>query len=125
MRGDLYRRRADIIGFVNGIPLVFMECKNVHKDLQRRLRARTWPTTRTPSRISSTTTPLSCLGNGVDAKMGSISSRFEHFHEWKRLAEEEPGAVDMETLLKGVCEQTQLHGHVENFIVFDDPAASR
>jgi type I restriction enzyme R subunit len=30
VRGDLYRRRADIIGFVNGIPLLFVECKNVH-----------------------------------------------------------------------------------------------
>ena len=26
--GSLYRRRADIVGFVNGIPLLFMELKN-------------------------------------------------------------------------------------------------
>ncbi len=25
VRGDLYRRRADIVGFVNGMPLLFME----------------------------------------------------------------------------------------------------
>jgi hypothetical protein len=29
VRGDLYRRRADIVGFVNGLPLLFMELKNV------------------------------------------------------------------------------------------------
>ena len=34
VRGDLYRRRADIIGFVNGIPLLFMELKNLNKDIR-------------------------------------------------------------------------------------------
>ena len=46
-------------------------------------------------------------GNGNKAKIGSISSEFEHFNDWKRLAEEEPGVVDMETLLKGVCVRRQ------------------
>ena len=27
VQGDLYRRRMDIVGFVNGIPLLFVECK--------------------------------------------------------------------------------------------------
>jgi type I restriction enzyme R subunit len=60
------------------------------------------------------------LGNGDKAKIGSISSRFEHFHEWKRLAEEEPGVVDMETLLKGICDKRNFMDPFENFIVFDD-----
>ncbi len=34
VRGDLYRRRADIVGFVNGLPLLFVECKNIHKNLK-------------------------------------------------------------------------------------------
>ncbi len=32
--GDLYRRRADIVGFINGIPLLFMELKNITKDIR-------------------------------------------------------------------------------------------
>jgi len=32
--GDLYRRRADIVGFVNGLPLLFMELKNLSKDIR-------------------------------------------------------------------------------------------
>ena len=27
IKGDLYRRRADVVGFVNGLPLLFIECK--------------------------------------------------------------------------------------------------
>lgn len=34
VQGDLYRRRADIVGFVNGLPLLFIECKNIHRDLK-------------------------------------------------------------------------------------------
>lgn len=32
--GDMYKRRADLIGFVNGLPLVFIELKAVHKRLE-------------------------------------------------------------------------------------------
>jgi type I restriction enzyme, R subunit len=35
IKGALYRRRADIVGFVNGLPVLFMELKNVHRDLRR------------------------------------------------------------------------------------------
>src|SRR3970282_2175137 len=60
------------------------------------------------------------LANGSDARIGALSGRFEHFHEWKRLAEKEPGAVDMETLLKGICDKSNFLDLFENFIVFDD-----
>ena len=50
------------------------------------------------------------FGNGDKARIGSITSRWGHFHEWKRLAEEESGAVDMQTLLKGGLRQAQLPG---------------
>ena len=62
------------------------------------------------------------FGNGEQAKIGSITSRWEHFNEWKRLAEETPGAVDMETLPKGVCDKGNFLDLVENFILFDESA---
>src|SRR5262249_6187297 len=55
------------------------------------------------------------LGNGDKAKLGSITSKFEHFHEWKRLHEEEPGVVDMETLLKGVWNKKTFWDLFEHF----------
>jgi len=121
VRGDLYRRRADIVGFVNGLPLLFMELKNVVKDIRLAYEQN--------FRDYKDTVPhlfhhnaFVVLANGVDAKIGSITSRFEHFHEWKRLDEDEPGVVDMETLLKGICEKTNFIDLLENFIVFDDQA---
>jgi len=119
IRGDLYRRRADIIGFVNGIPLLFMELKNVHREIRAAYEQNLSDYKDTVPHIFHHNAII-VLANGVDAKIGSVTSKFGHFHEWKRLAEDEPGAVSMETLLKGVFDKRNFMDIVENFIVFDD-----
>lgn len=119
VRGDLYRRRADIVGFVNGLPLLFMELKTVGRDI-RAAYEKNYKDYRDTVPHLFHHNAIVALANGVEAKIGSVSSRFEHFHAWKRLAEEEPGVVDMETLLKGVCDKANLIDLVENFILFDD-----
>lgn len=121
VRGDLYRRRADIVGFVNGLPLLFIECKNVHKDLEVAYNNNYKDYLDTIPHLFHWNAVL-MLGNGIQAKIGSLGSPYKFFHEWKRLAEEQPGLVDMETLLKGVCEKTNFLDLVENFIVFDESA---
>lgn len=60
------------------------------------------------------------LGNGIEAKVGTITSQYNHFADWKRLEEDEPGVVDMETLLKGICDKRNFMDLIENFILFDD-----
>lgn len=118
VRGDLYRRRADIIGFVNGLPLLFMELKNVSKDIRAAYEQNLKDYKDTIPHLFHHNAII-VLANGVDAKIGSLSSRFEHFHEWKRLEEDQPGIVDMETLLKGICEKKNFIDILENFIIFD------
>ena len=60
------------------------------------------------------------LGNGVDAKISSLSSKYEQFNDWKRLAESDPGVVDMETLIKGVHTKQDFLDLYEIFIIFDE-----
>jgi len=119
VRGDLYRRRADIVGFVNGLPLLFMELKTVGRDVRVAYENNFKDYQDTVPHLFHHNA-IVALANGVEAKIGSMTSRFEHFHEWKRLAEDEPGVVDMETLLKGVCDKANFIDLVENFILFDD-----
>ncbi|MFN3093751.1 type I restriction endonuclease subunit R [Bacillus pumilus] len=119
VQGRLYRRRPDIIGFVNGIPLLFIELKNVHRDIRQAYEGNL-------SDYKDTITHLFdhnafvFLSNGDEAKVGSISSKYEHFNEWKRLSEEDAGIVDLETLLKGTCTKENFMDLFENFILFDD-----
>ena len=119
VRGDLYRRRADIMGFVNGLPLLFIECKNIHRNLKAAFE-QNFSDYKTTIPHLFHHNAIVMFGNGEQAKIGSITSQWEHFHEWKRLAEEEPGVVDMETLLKGVCDKRNFMDLVENFILFDE-----
>lgn len=119
IQGDIYRRRADLVGYVNGIPLIFMEVKNLNKDVRAAYDQNYSDYKDTIPHLFHHNAMV-ILGNGVEAKLGTISSKYEHFHEWKRLHEEEPGEVDMATLLKGVCNKANLLDLLENFIVFDE-----
>ncbi|GBE06999.1 type I restriction enzyme EcoR124II R protein [bacterium BMS3Abin11] len=119
IRGDIYRRRADIIGFINGLPLLFIECKAIHKDVRHAYEMNLSDYKDTIPHLFHHNAFI-VLGNGVDAKIGSLSSKYNHFNDWKRLAEEEPGVVDMETLLKGVCNKRDFMDLFENFTLFDE-----
>ncbi|MGR9013275.1 MAG: type I restriction endonuclease, partial [Gammaproteobacteria bacterium] len=121
IKGELYRRRADVVGFVNGIPLLFMELKNLHKDIKAAYE-QNFADYKTAVPHLFHHNAFVILANGVDAKMGSITSKFEHFNDWKRLHEDSPGAVDMETLLKGTCSKANLMDIFENYILFDESA---
>ena len=119
IKGYLYHRRPDIIGFVNGLPLLFIECKTVYKDICQAYDKNLSDYKDTVPHLFYHNAFV-VLGNGVEAKIGSIFSKYEHFNDWKRLSEGEPGVVDMETLLKGVCTKRDFLDLYENFILFDD-----
>ncbi|AQS90564.1 DEAD/DEAH box helicase [Gluconobacter albidus] len=119
VKGDLYRRRADIVGFVNGLPLLFVECKAVHKDIRHAYEQNLSDYKDTIPHLFHHNAFI-ILTNGHAAKIGSLSSRYEHFNDWKRLEEDEPGVVDLETMLKGVCAKDNFIDILENFILFDD-----
>ena len=74
VRGDLYRRRADIVGFVNGLPLLFIECKNIHKDLKTAYEKNYSDYRDTIPHIFHHNAVV-MFGNGEKAKIGSITRR--------------------------------------------------
>ena len=114
-----YRRRPDLVGFVNGIPLLFIELKNIHKDIRRAYEENLKDYSDTiPHLFDSNAIIL--LSNGDEALVGTVTSKFEHFHQWKRLEEEGKGVVDLATLLKGMCTKERFMDIFENFILFDE-----
>lgn len=114
-----YRRRPDIVGFVNGIPLLFIELKNIHKDIRRAYEENLKDYKDTISHIFDANAFI-ILSNGDEAKVGTITSKYEHFNEWKRLDEDEEGVVDFETLLRGMCSKENFMDIFENFLLFDE-----
>ena len=102
--GDLYTCRPDLIGFVNGLPLVVIELKKPgvparqafdenltsYKHLQNGIPALFWHNA------------LMIASNGSDSRVGSLTADWERFTEWKRIErEDEPRRVSLEVMLRG------------------------
>ena len=112
------RKRPDIIGFVNGIPLLFIELKAHHRKLKVAFETNLNDYKRTIPQLFHCNAFV-VLSNGIESKIGAITSKYEHFHDWKRITEEQEGIISLDTILKGVCEKTRLIDLFENLILFD------
>lgn len=120
MSGEIYKRRADLVGFVNGLPLVFVELKATHKRLEHAYRKNL--------RDYKSTIPqlfwynaFIILSNGSQSKIGSVTAEWEHFTEWKKInSEGEEGIVSLETMIRGTCDPLRLLDLIENFTVFSE-----
>lgn len=118
IHGDLYRRRTDIVGFVNGIPLLFIELKKQNVDVQDAYTCNYTDYLTTIPQLFHFNAFI-MLSNGLEAKVGTLGSKYDFFHEWKRLKESDAGSVDLETMLRGICEKSNFMDLFENFILFD------
>mgnify|MGYP002620383582 CR=1 FL=1 len=117
--GELYNRRPDIVGFVNGIPLVFFELKAHHTDLRNAYTENLTDYKDTIPHLFHCNAFI-ILSNGTDAKVGTLTSKYKFFLEWKRITEEEEGIVSLDTMLRGTCAPNNLMDIFENFLLFDD-----
>jgi type I restriction enzyme R subunit len=128
VRTPNYNRRADLVCFVNGLPLVFIELKAVYKNIRAGFdgNLRDYMDENVIAHAFHHNAFL-IVSNGDNARYGSITSLWEHFYEWKRLDEKEKGSVAAEVLLNGMLAHDRLLDIVENFIVFDEskPGATR
>jgi len=112
-------RRPDIIGFVNGIPIVFIELKNPTKNVREAYDNNFLDYLDVIPRLFHHNA-LVILSNGRESKIGSITSQYHHFHEWKRITEDDEGVVDLDRMIIGVCHKQRLLDILENFILFDN-----
>ncbi|MCB9759142.1 MAG: type I restriction endonuclease subunit R [Alphaproteobacteria bacterium] len=119
IKGKVYRRRADLVGFVNGLPLLFIELKAQHKDVKVAYKDNFTDYKDTIPRLFHHNA-LVMLSTGDEARVGTFSSPYDFFHEWKRLDEDEVGVVDWQTMLRGICDKRRFLDIIENFIHFDD-----
>ena len=112
------KKRPDVVGFVNGLPLVFIELKGINVKLRAAYEKNLSDYKNTIPKMFHCNAFV-ILSNGVESKIGSITSKYEHFHDWKRISEEDEGIVSLDIIIKGTCEKRRLLDLFENFILFD------
>lgn len=123
-----FKRRCDLVGFVNGLPLVFIELKRHDKGLKAAFDDNYTDYKDTIPHLFHHNA-LVVVANGIDARFGSITSSWDHFYRWKRLNEddtdpapkpdEKPLRPLLPLLLRGLCMPSVLLDVLENFTLFD------
>ena len=118
--GEMHTRRADLVGFINGLPLLFIELKASHRRLESAYRNNLRDYKDTVPQLFWPNA-LIILSNGSQSRIGSITAGWEHFAEWKKIgSEDEAGRVSLETMLRGVCDPVRFLDLVENFSLYQE-----
>lgn len=126
LRVPHYNRRADLVCFINGLPVVFFELKAVYINIRAGFDGNLSDYFDTIPHAFYHNAFL-VVSNGDRARYGSITSGWEHFYDWKRNDEKEKGNLQAQALLDGMLDKARLLDILENFILFDEskPGAVR
>ena len=121
--GQLYTCRPDLLGFVNGLPLVVMEFKKpgvpARAALEENITSYKHPLNGVPALFWFN--GLIIASNGSESRVGSITADWDRMFEWKRIErEDEPRRISLETMIHGTCAPARLLDLVENFTLFSE-----
>ncbi len=124
--GTLYTCRPDLVGFVNGLPLVVVELKKpgvpAKQAFDDNLTSYKHPQNGIPALFWFNA--LLIASNGADSRVGSLTADWERFFEWKRVErEDEPRRVSLEVMIRGTCAPARLLDLAENFTLFSEHKA--
>ena len=122
-------RRADIVLFLNGLPLGIIELKNPADENADVWDA--WNQLQTykaelPTLFSMNEVLM--VSDGLHARVGTLTAGKEWFKPWKTMEDQEPGAAnlpELQVLLEGVCDQSNFLTLLRDFIVFDDDGSGK
>ena len=126
IRGDLGWRRPDVLLYVNGLPLVFIELKNSNVKLRAAFDDNlTTYKAEVPQLFM--TNALCILSNGIATRVGSLTAQWEHFFPWLRVDDEKESVdgaqlagsvLSVERVVLGLCQPARLLDYLENFVVY-------
>ena len=121
-------RRADIVLFVNGLPLGVIELKNPADpdagiwDAWNQLQ-----TYKDELPTLFTMNELLMVSDGMQALVGTLTAGREWFKPWRAISGErlpDANAPELQVMLEGVCSPDRLLTLVHDFIVFEDDGAN-
>lgn len=127
IKGEFQHRRPDLILFINGLPLVFIELKNSDVKLKTAYDKNLKNYIRDIPQLFFFN-QFCVLSNGVETRLGSFTAGYEHFFEWLRLSEEDKvdreeirkKGTSLEYLLDGLFTHENLLDYIENFILYEN-----
>ena len=126
IKGECRYRRPDIILYINGIPLIFIELKNSNIKLKSAFDDNL---TRYKHDIPQLflTNAFCILSNGIETRVGSFTAGWEFFFNWLRATDEKERidrqrikrqGTSLEIAVAGLCAPDRMLDYIENFILY-------
>ena len=127
IKGETHWRRPDLIIFINGFPMIFIELKNSNipvknaYDINLKNYLKDIPYLFNYNQIC-------VLSNGMETRLGSFAAGDEFFFEWLKVENEKENPdrkairenfTSLEYFIAGLCEPKNLLDYIENFILYD------
>jgi type I restriction enzyme R subunit len=126
IKGERYYRRPDIILYINGLPLIFIELKNSNIKLKNAYDDNL-TNYKNDIPLLFQYNAVCILSNAIETKIGSMTAGWEHFFNWLRIDDEkekidrkkiEREGTSIERIIFGLCAKEKLVDYVENFILY-------
>ena len=127
IKGQYNYRRPDIIIFVNGLPLVFIELKNsTVKVAEAHAKNLTSYKKDIPNLFAFN--QVCVLSNGLETRLGTYAAGYEHFFEWLKASEEDKidrkaiydEGVSAKYFVETFLRKETLLDYIENFIIYEN-----
>lgn len=132
IQGKAYYRRPDILVFVNGLPLVFIELKNSIVKVEEAYNKNLQDYKKDIPNLFAFN-QICVLSNGLETRLGAFNTTYNHFFEWLKVESEKEGldrvalqnASDANNssvryFVDGLLNKTRLIDYIENFILFQN-----
>ena len=127
IKGRYNWRRPDIIVFVNGLPLVFIELKNGIVKVEEAYRKNLKSYIKDIPNLFAFN-QICVLSNGFETRLGAFNATFDYFFEWLKQKEGEKidrkaiseNGVSADYFVDGLMHKETLIDYIENFILFEN-----
>ncbi len=125
VQGAKLTRRPDVVLFLNGLPIVVIELKNPgDEDADIWAAWNQLQTYQVDIPDLFLTNGLQVISDGIQARMGSITSDRERFMAWRTIdgrSTDPLGAMrELETLILGLCQRNLLLEYLRHYVLFED-----
>ena len=128
IKGHFRYRRPDVLLFVNGLPVVFIELKNSTVKIEESYNKNLVSYRQDIPNIFALN-QICVLSNGLQTKIGAWNAGYEYFFEWLRVDDEKEKldrdeiaehGLSIQYLIDGLFKKERLIDYIENFIFFDN-----
>jgi len=128
IKGHYRYRRPDVLLFVNGLPVVFIELKNSTVKVEESYNKNLVSYREDIPNIFALN-QICVLSNGLLTKIGAWNAGYEYFFEWLRVDNEKEKldrdqiaehGLSIQFLIDGLFKKERLIDYIENFIFFDN-----